>query len=172
MADTTTPVMHPWFPFFPSDIVKGDPVQIDSGWLDQAATALMFRRPVGDTASLRILELNYEDDELDFHLSFKCEGGFAGQGHFCVRRKERGKNACLYWFYQVIRRKGGTLGWTWQGCAGKGDPELLSRFRPRGVHYGPLAQDCLTRLLRALAPPRGRLELHARRWTLWGPGRT
>src|SRR4029077_7529842 len=97
-------VMHPWFVFFPNDNAEGDPVQVDIGWLDNTPPAIGARSTVGATPSLRIIELAFPGEMLDFHLSFKCDGGFAGQAHFCIRRIEDSKNACLYWFYQLFRR--------------------------------------------------------------------
>ena len=169
MAETPLRIMHPGFAFFPDDHVEGAPVQIDLDWLDNAAAAIGCRRTVGATASLRILELAYPGEMLDFHLSFKCEAGFAGQAHFCIRRVEDGKNASLYWFYQLVRRGDGVLRWCWQGCAGKGEAERLARYRPPFVQYGTSAGFYLTRLLAALAPPRGSLVRHAGRWTLKQP---
>src|SRR5262245_34550796 len=101
MADTPVFDVHVWFPFFPRDTVKGDPVQIDLNWLDQAATAVSIGRMSAPSPSLRIIELAFEGEDLDFHLSFLCDGGFAGQAHFCVRRDDDGQNASLYWFYQL-----------------------------------------------------------------------
>src|SRR5262249_62074766 len=104
MAATPIPRMPPRSVFSPDDTGEGEPVQVEIDWLDNAAAAIGYRRTVGATTSLRIIELAYPGEMLDFHLSFKCEAGFAGQAHFCIRRIEDGKNASLYWFYQLVRR--------------------------------------------------------------------
>jgi hypothetical protein len=56
----------------------------------------------------------------DFHLSFKLDptGGWADAGHFCARDEGVGKNACAYWFYNLVQSSGtNTLAWSFAGSA-------------------------------------------------------
>jgi hypothetical protein len=162
--------MHPWFYGFPRAAAKGDHVQTDIDLVDLAASAVVFGKTIPRGDGLRVLNLAPAGEPLDFHLSFKCEAGFAGQAHFCVRREPDGKNAVLYWYYRLVRRPDGALRWTFEGCAGQGNPERLYEYRPRGVFYGSAANDCLNRLL-AQYQKKGRLAIHDGRWTFWAPGK-
>ena len=162
-------IMHPEWLWFPSTTEVGDRVQVQLDWLDNAAAGAMRKKLVGDTPTLRILELAVPSDSLDFHLSFKASGGYAQQAHFCIRRDALGQNACLYWFYSIIRRKDGKLAWSWEGCAGQGDSASLRKHRVPGIQYGTTAGRILDDLLKSLTSSRHVLEQHGNRWTLRGP---
>ncbi len=154
--------MHPCFQLFPERTVHGAQVQIDLGFLDQAALSACGRHLTGDTNTLRIIDLAPDGDALDFHLSFKAEAGYAHQAHFCARCDALGQNACLYWFYALCLGStpqgqaprpnalpgSSDLVWSWEGCAGQGDAKQLWGKGAKGISYGMSAVGVLSGLLK------------------------
>ncbi|CAM2156534.1 conserved protein of unknown function [Pararobbsia alpina] len=56
----------------------------------------------------------------DFHLSFKLDptSQWADACHFCARDEGVGKNACAYWFYNLVaQQQTNQLAWSFEGSA-------------------------------------------------------
>jgi hypothetical protein len=172
MADEISPEhmqMNPAFPAFPNIQHPGEKVQVALHWLENVATLVSLTRLSVPAPTLRVMELAAPTDPLDFHLTFRADSGFVQDIHFCIRHREGGKNACLYWHYELVRDQGGRLEWNWKGWAGKGDGEAMRRYRTKGLAYGLSAGGILNRLLTALTKTGHTLERARGRWTLSGP---
>lgn len=151
MVTMPTPV-NTIFGKFSTQPVAGAAVKIQTRLLEDAASgALGIRNTYRGTMRVFNLAQLY-GYKYDFHLSFKLDQGsqWADAGHFCARDDVQGKNACAYWFYDLVYVAGSKkLAWSFKGSAP--DNALYSSFMEsiainiNGAAASPIAQKMLAR---------------------------
>ena len=108
------------FGTFTTTRVVGRNVQIHKDLLENVVSgALQLKNTYKGT--MRVFNMaQYYGYRFDFHLSFKLDetGQWASAGHFCARDDDVAKNACAYWFYNLVQVVGtGALAWSFEGSA-------------------------------------------------------
>jgi hypothetical protein len=100
--------------------VAGTLVQIATDLLEEAASSSMGLKNTY-RGTMRVFNLaQLYGYRYDFHLSFKLDdaGQWAHSGHFCARDDDVAKNACAYWFYDLVLTPGtNALAWSFKGSA-------------------------------------------------------
>jgi hypothetical protein len=108
------------FGTFPTVARPGTEVQIQEKLLADAASGALGLVN-GYQGTMRVYNLKQlYGYKYDFHLSFKLDetGHWAFGTHFCARDEGVGKNACAYWFYNLVRPNGAhNLVWYYAGTA-------------------------------------------------------
>lgn len=117
------------FGTFPTTKIAGTTLQIQKTLLEEAAhSALGVHNTYKGTMRVFNLAQLY-GYRFDFHLSFKLDdgGGWAHSGHLCARDEDVAKNACAYWFYNLVQANvTNVLGWSFEGSAS--DNPLYASF--------------------------------------------
>ncbi|WP_116142085.1 hypothetical protein [Trinickia diaoshuihuensis] len=108
------------FGTFATTKVTGTTIQIQKALLEEAAISVLGVRNTYK-GTMRVFNLaQLYGYRFDFHLSFKLDdsGEWAHSGHFCARDEGVAKNACAYWFYNLVQTNGtNALAWSYEGTA-------------------------------------------------------
>jgi hypothetical protein len=109
---------------FSSSQATGTSVKIQAKLLEEAASGVLRVRNTYE-GTMRVFNLaQLYGYKYDFHLSFKLDPTrqWADACHFCARDEGVGKNACAYWFYDLILQPNTRrLPWSFTGSAPHND---------------------------------------------------